>query len=102
MRREKTFLPLAGMQNHGGSHCALLFGCVTTRRGYIQSLTLGPGGKRAHISVTRGYITQGEEMPLECSVATNNSDHVSSSQMLIGRLTRLDHENGRPMFRHII
>jgi hypothetical protein len=30
MRCEKTILPLAGMQNHGGSHRTLLFGAVTT------------------------------------------------------------------------
>jgi hypothetical protein len=44
MRREKTFLPLAGMRNYGSSHRALLFGSMTidSHARSMPSPTSGP------------------------------------------------------------
>jgi hypothetical protein len=38
MRREKTFLPLVGKQNHGDSHRVVLFSSMTTHS-YVHSVS---------------------------------------------------------------
>jgi hypothetical protein len=74
MRCEKTFLPLAGMQNHGvatAHYCLAEHPHTST---YTQPMTFGSREKQAHKSVTARVYHEGRWR----AKRTDGADHVSS------------------------